>query len=331
MAKKVLTPEEVQAKLEKKAAKRKLFFGTFTKALAFFLAIALAYSLAVIAFTPATIASTNATAQQSGTTNGGDDEVDFGGSTGSTGSTDSTGSTGSTGDAGSAGGAQASTVSKADAVKAVNEATKKAATASYTWARKCWYTDPVDVGSATSLLNGIIQGVDENASLDSVVGGFLDITGEENDPPKTADVVGGKAAEGMKEKFLIKAMELTEGDVKQYQVDGNKYMFQLNACTNPQKDGSNALHHATNDFITFGEVNESIAGALGEGIVTVTDSSQIKYSSIVIVATIENGSLTNLELSYTLTVNPLDLSVKITSVKGTGAGKMSATYSNFKY
>ena len=30
MAKKVLTPEEVQAKLEKKAAKRKLFFGTFT-------------------------------------------------------------------------------------------------------------------------------------------------------------------------------------------------------------------------------------------------------------------------------------------------------------
>ena len=327
MAKKVLTPEEVQAKLEKKAAKRKLFFGTFTKALAFFLAIALAYSLAVIAFTPATVASTNAPAQTGGTTEP-DDEVSFGGT--STGTTGDSGSTGSTG--GSTGGDQAATVSKADAVKAVNEATKKAATASYTWARKCWYTDPVDVGSATSLLNGIIQGVDENASLDSVVGGFLDITGEENDPPKTADVVGGKVpAEGMKEKFLIKAMELTEGDVKQYQVDGNKYMFQLNACTNPQKDGSNALHHATNDFITFGEVNESIAGALGEGIVTVTDKSQIKYSSIVIVATIENGTLTNLELSYALTVNPLDLSVKITSVKGTGAGKMSATYSNFKY
>ena len=330
MAKKVLTPEEVQAKLEKKAAKRKLFFGTFTKALAFFLAIALAYSLAIIAFTPATVATTNAPAQQGGTAGGSDegDNVDFGGSTGTT---DSTGSTGSTGSTDSTGGTQASTVSKADAVKAVNEATKKAATASYTWARKCWYTDPVDVGSATSLLNGIIQGVDENASLDSVVGGFLDITGTENDPPKTADVVGGKAAEGMKEKFVLKAMELTEGDVKQYQVDGNKYMFQLNACTNPQKDGSNALHHATNDFITFEEVNTSIAEALGEGIVTVTDKSQIKYSSIVIVATIENGSLTNLELSYALSVNPLDLSVKITSVKGTGAGKMSATYSNFKY
>ena len=331
MAKKVLTPEEVQAKLEKKAAKRKLFFGTFTKALAFFLAIALAYSLAIIAFTPATVATTNAPAQQGGTTDGGDDgDVDFGGSTGSTGSTDS-GSTGSTGSTGSAGDAQSSTVAKADAVKAINDATKKAATASYTWARKCWYTKPVDVGSATSLLNGIIQGVDENASIDSVVGGFLDITGTENDEPKTADVVNGKAAEGMKEKFVLKAMELTEGDVKQYQVDGNKYMFQLNTCTNPQKDGSNALHHATNDFITFDEVNKSIGEALGEGIVTVTDKSQIKYSSIVIVATIENGSLTNLELSYALSVNPLDLSVKITSVKGTGAGKMSATYSNFKY
>ena len=50
MAKKNFTPEEMQAKAEKNAANCKLFFGTFTKALAVFLAIVIAWSLVTIAF-----------------------------------------------------------------------------------------------------------------------------------------------------------------------------------------------------------------------------------------------------------------------------------------
>ena len=51
MAKKNYTPEEMQAKAEKKAANCKIFFGTFTKALAVFLAVVIAWSLVTIAFT----------------------------------------------------------------------------------------------------------------------------------------------------------------------------------------------------------------------------------------------------------------------------------------
>ena len=51
MAKKVKTPEEVQAALEKKVAKRAIFFSTFRKALALFLGIAFTFAMVQIAFT----------------------------------------------------------------------------------------------------------------------------------------------------------------------------------------------------------------------------------------------------------------------------------------
>ena len=211
MAKKVLTPEEFQAKLEKKTAKRNLFFGTFTKALAFFLAIAIAWSLAAIAFAPAigggTVVNGGAQTQQGGSesTGGNDDVVDFGGS----GSGDANTPSGDSGDANTpSGDSGAADTSKADAIKAVNDATAKVYKGNYKWERKCYFTSPIDVGGATDTLNGIIQGVDENASIDSVVGGFLGITGTKDDPAWTADVKGGKLpAEGRmnNEKYLMKA------------------------------------------------------------------------------------------------------------------------------
>ena len=51
MAKKIITPEEYRAKLEKKAAKRKRFFESFLKTLAMCLAIGLTYSAVTIAYT----------------------------------------------------------------------------------------------------------------------------------------------------------------------------------------------------------------------------------------------------------------------------------------
>ena len=334
MAKKVLTPEEFQAKLEKKAAKRNLFFGTFTKALAFFLAIAIAWSLAAIAFAPAiggTVVSGGSQTQDGGSSSSGgnDGAVDFGGS-----STTPDASTPSGGDSGSSSGdAGSADNSKADAIKAVNDATAKVYKGNYKWERKCYFTSPIDVGSATSTLNGIIQGVDENASIDSVVGGFLGITGTKDAPAWTADVKGGQLPAESKmdqEKYLMKAFALTEGDVMQYKVDGNTYMFQLNACNNPQKDGANALNHVTNDFITLKEVQDGVAGALGSaGSLLKVESCDVDFSAIVVKAVIEGGNLKSVSISYSMNVKALNLKATLLPITGKGAGDMICTYSNF--
>ncbi len=343
MAKKVLTPEEVKAKMEKKSAKRKLFFGTFTKALAFFLAIAMAYSLATIAFTPVTVPAGTAVqgGQQSGgeSTDGGDDVIDFGGES-STPSGDSGSASTPSGDSGSAStpsgdsGSASTGVTKADAVKALNDATAKAAKASYKWERECYYTKPLEV-SGKSTLDKVIQMVDKNATVDSVVGGFLDITGEGN--KMQADVVNGQLPEsGMKQKdkFLMIASTLTENDVKQYKVEGNKYMFQLNACNRPQKDGSNALSKVTNDFITKDEVNEGIQGALsgaGLGSLVTVNDIDVDFKSILVVAEIVDGKLVKYDISYTMDVKAMELKALGIGVGGSGAGELKVSYFDFKY
>ena len=308
MAKKVLTPEEVQAKLEKKAAKRKLFFGTFTKALAFFLAIAMVYSLAIIAFTPQTI-TTGAPTQSGNTSNGFEDYDDNSSNTG-------TGDVG-TGDAGNAGNA-GNADQTADVIKAFNDATAKAAGGSYHWARKGEFTKDVaiDPSFMTSAVDSIIKAIDSNSSLNSVVGGFIGIADKE------ADVVGGQAPEGMDAKYLLKASTITAADVQSATVNGNEYTIKIKNATNPSADS--AMGRATNDYITIAEVNESIASFTTA--ISVKDSSKANYKNMVIVATIENGNLTNLTYSYEFDAT-LELSI---GAKGTGAAKITATYSNIK-
>ena len=340
MAKKVKTPEEVKAAIEKRTAKRTLFFGTFRKALAFFLAIAFTFALVQIAFTAkngVAVATGTGTGTGNGSesvsTNTGDDGlVDFGGS-----DTDGNGGTSDTPDADkpSEGGnsGESTSDSKAEAIKLLNEATAKAASAAYNWSRKCYYTRKIDV-TGREALNKVIGMVDKSASVDTVVGGFLDVTGEKDDPPKTAKKAKGNAApEGMKDKFLLKAMTLTEGDVAQCVKQGDVYKFQLNSCENPQKDGNNALHHATNDFSTQGEVAQSISEALGS-LANLIDlqSLDAKFTSIVIAAEIKDGKLVSLSLSYDFDVTDLKLkALKTVNVEGNGAARVEETYNNFVY
>ncbi|MBR2455453.1 MAG: hypothetical protein IKB36_05340, partial [Clostridia bacterium] len=220
---------------------------------------------------------------------------------------------------------------KAKAVATLNSATAAAKSKSYTWERKCYFTQPLDVGSATSTLNGIIQRVDPNANIDSVVGGFIGRTGEKNDPAWTAEVVNGqRPAEGTKmteDKYLMIATKLTASDVTSYTVDGNKYTFNLATCKNPQKDGKNALNHVTNDFITLGEVQKGVKDALGAlSFLLSVDSLDADYESIVVTAEIKDGNLVNFSISYHMNVKSLKLSV----AEGTGAGDMICTYKNFK-
>ena len=349
MAKKNYTPEEMQAKMDKKSANCKLFFGTFTKALAVFLAVVIAWSLVAIAFTAPSMGGTvvagtatnnsTSTDDNTGSTDapitedenllGGDETTDVpaGDET-----TDAPAGDETT-DAPAGNDAPAAAVTKADVAKLLNEVTAKAAKGSYKWTRKAWYTKELDVGNATGTLNKVIQMVDENATLDSVVGGFLSISGKESDPAWEGQVKNGKLpAEGrMKEdKFLLKGFTLTEADIKVMNVSGNTYKLQLNACKTPLKDGKNALHHVTNDFITKDEVAKGVADGLGSlGNLVTINELDVDYTAILVTVVVENNALKSVNMSYTMTVNALKLKAMGINITGTGAGKMECSYSNF--
>ena len=326
MAKKVKTPEEFQASMEKKIAKRTLFFGTFRKALALFLGIAFTFAMVQIAFTKgAGTAATGGTGSDSTPKSTEQATVDLVGDE----STVKEGETMKDKDGNDIVG-----LSKADAVKLLNDATAQAAKAGYDWSRKCYYTDDgalkvVALGKdATGILNDAIKTVAPETSLDKVVGGFLDITGD-GDPLAAKKAKGSAAApEGMKEKFLLKAMALTEGDVAKFVQTGNVYKFQLNTCDNPQKDGGNALHRVTNDFVTHDEVKTDVSNAIS---IIKVESTEVQFSEIVIVAEIKDGKLTSLSLNYLMDVKNLNLKVTLASVAGTGKGRVEETYKNFVY
>lgn len=335
MAKKNYTPEEMQAKAEKKAANCKIFFGTFTKALAVFLAVVIAWSLVTIAFTAPSMGGTvvAGTATNNGGSTSTDDvggnDVDApadenllgGDETTDTPADDET-SDAPAGDENADAPAGNKEMTKADVIKLFNETSAKAAKGSYKLSRVGKIVKNIDVGSATNALNSIIKGVDENASLDTVVGGFLGIK-----DPINAVVTNGKG-EGFDGKYMIKAMALTEADVQDFAVNGDKYTVQIKACTNP--NANSALAHATNDYVTFPEVNASIAKEVGSAVKIVEGESQANYTKILFTATIVDGKMTNLEYSYTFSAS---LKIKLTVMPATGTGETDITgkYTNIKY
>lgn len=331
MAKKVLTPEEVKAKLDKKAAKRALFFGTFTKALAFFLAIAIAWSLAAIAFTPAlntgVVAGNNTTQQSSTTTPGGTTTP---GSTTTPGGTD-TPDTPNTPNTPSGTDTPSGDVNKTVA-DAVNAATAKAAKGSYEMERVCKYQEGKGInvkmlgGDATSVLNGVITAVDEKASLDSVVGGFLGVGTKKikvtNGAGKRYGSDGTMADLTAEEKdYLLKATNLSASDLASASVNGNVYTFTLANIADPQKDNKNPMHKATNDFITETQVKTAI-GSITDAITV--ESAKVNYYSISFKATIENGNLKQLDMSYKADA-VMKLKVAL-AIDGTGSMEVNTTY-----
>ena len=326
MAKKVLTPEQAEIKAMKKAKKSEnwtKFWAIVLAAVLTFGVFSLGKSAGEDAAAAGAVVSGEGTGE-TGSVDEGNDNVDFGGSTGSTGSTDA-GSTGSTGSTNSGASAGAADTSKADAIALLNKVTAAAASGSYNWKRVSDYTEDgaIDVGSATDTLDGIIKGVDENASLDSVVGGFLGIG------TKEAAVVNGKLPEkGMSEQHLLVGTKLTDADIQQFAKNGDVYMFQIKKCSNPKKDGSNPLSRATNDFFTHEEVVKGISDAVGSALTV--DSSDVTYSSIVVKATIVGEKLTNFELSYTFSAT-LNLKAVVVPITGKGKATNNAVYSNIAY
>ena len=214
--------------------------------------------------------------------------------------------------------ADAGAFSKANAHEMFNKWTAAAAKKSYKFARVCAYTPDgaIDVGSATGTLNKIIQAIDENSSLDSVVGGFLGIGNRDG------EVKNGVIPEGMNVQYALKAMALTAADVKEASANGNKYTVKLGNFANPQKDGKNAFSRATNDFFTHQEVVDGIAGFTTAIKVNSTD---IQYSNVTLTAVVDGDNLKTLEINYGFSAKMVLKAVVTINGQGKATNKMTYT------
>ena len=212
--------------------------------------------------------------------------------------------------------APAADMTKAEFVAFLNAETAKAAKGTYNYNRNCSYTSPVDVGGATGILNGIISAIDENSSLDTVVGDFLGIGVKKGTMPK----------DGLKDDYQIKATKLTEADLGNFNASNGVYTFTLANATNPKKTNATPFSRFTNDFITHEEVVDGIAGFTTA--ITVNDTT-VNYKDIKVTVTVADGKITNIKYSYAFdAVLVLKAGIKIT---GKGAAVTKAEFSNIKY
>lgn len=317
----VLTPEELEAKNARKEEKRKIFGETFFKSLAVLMSIVLVYSIVYIAFGQGTTIEQKVVTQ--GTSNTGNGGAAQGGS--STGGNTAGGATSNTGTSSDA---PASDASEAKTVAdALNSATKAVvdSKAGYDWARKCEYTTPIDVGNATATLNKVIHMVDENADLNSVVGGFLGVGDKKLTIKKGEDAAAAIDYHGT--NYALKATSLKPEDLKGLKVDGDSFEFTLDNVTTPAKDGSNSLSRFTNDIITKDEVEAEIKAQVQ--VVTV-NSLDGEYTNIKVKGTITDGKLVSLEYE-TSTSAKLALKALGIGINGSGAIHTTASYKNFVY
>ena len=321
-----LTPEE-------KAAKKLRHSNGWVRFWAIVVALALTagiYGLASKTASKESAATGTATASGSST---GSSSSSSGSSSGSSSSSSSGASASSSssasasaGDSSGAAAAASSGVDAAAAAEAINAATAKAVAAGYHWTRTAEYTEPVDVGNATSALNKIIQGIDSEADLNSVVGGFIGIGDKEMDIAK-----GGNAAEQIEyhgENYALQATSLQASDLKNLKVDGNTYTFEVENASSPQTDKSTAMSRLTNDILTQDQVSTEIKNFVSAANV---NSAAIEYSNIKATVVIEDGTLKEFKYSYDGKVTELNIKIAIVSVNGKGAMHVEGAYTNFAY
>ena len=269
----------------------------------------------------ATGSSTGSSSSSSGSSSGSSSSSSSGASASS-----SSGASASAGDSSGAAAAASSGVDAAAAAEAINAATAKAVAAGYHWTRTAEYTEPVDVGNATGALNKIIQGIDSEADLNSVVGGFIGIGDKEMDIAK-----GGNAAEQIEyhgENYALQATSLQASDLKNLKVDGNTYTFEVENASSPQTDKSTAMSRLTNDILTQDQVSTEIKNFVSAANV---NSAAIEYSNIKATVVIEDGTLKEFKYSYDGKVTELNIKIAIVSVNGKGAMHVEGAYTNFAY
>ena len=322
-----LTPEE-------KAAKKLRHSNGWVRFWAIVVALALTagiYGLASVTAGKETAATGTTTASGSSTgssssSSGSSSGSSSSSSSGASASSSSSGASASAGDNSGAAAAASTGVDAAAAAEAINAATAKAVAAGYHWTRTAEYTEPVDVGNATGALNKIIQGIDSEADLNSVVGGFIGIGDKEMDIAK-----GGNAAEQIEyhgENYALQATSLQASDLKNLKVDGNTYTFEVENASSPQTDKSTAMSRLTNDILTQDQVSTEIKNFVS---VANVNSAAIEYSNIKATVVIEDGTLKEFKYSYDGKVTELNIKIAIVSVNGKGAMHVEGAYTNFAY
>ena len=322
-----LTPEE-------KAAKKLRHSNGWVRFWAIVVALALTAGIYGLASTTAskesaatgTAAASGSSTGSSSSSSGSSSGSSSSSSSGASASSSSSGASASAGDNSGAAAAASTGVDAAAAAEAINAATAKAVAAGYHWTRTAEYTEPVDVGNATSALNKIIQGIDSEADLNSVVGGFIGIGDKEMDIAK-----GGNAAEQIEyhgENYALQATSLQASDLKNLKVDGNTYTFEVENASSPQTDKSTAMSRLTNDILTQDQVSTEIKNFVSAANV---NSAAIEYSNIKATVVIEDGTLKEFKYSYDGKVTELNIKIAIVSVNGKGAMHVEGAYTNFAY
>ena len=322
-----LTPEE-------KAAKKLRHSNGWVRFWAIVVALALTAGIYGLASKTAskesaatgTVAASGSSTGSSSSSSGSSSGSSSSSSSGASASSSSSGASASAGDSSGAAAAASSGVDAAAAAEAINAATAKAVAAGYHWTRTAEYTEPVDVGNATSALNKIIQGIDSESDLNSVVGGFIGIGDKEMDIAK-----GGNAAEQIEyhgENYALQATSLQASDLKNLKVDGNTYTFEVENASSPQTDKSTAMSRLTNDILTQDQVSTEIKNFVSAANV---NSAAIEYSNIKATVVIEDGTLKEFKYSYDGKVTELNIKIAIVSVNGKGAMHVEGAYTNFAY
>lgn len=218
----------------------------------------------------------------------------------------------------------------------INKATAAAvnAKAGYDWERHCT-VDNIDVGGATDTLNKIIQGVDPNADLNSVVGGFLGRGDKQETVPKgmTLDTIDVPKDDGSTEKlyhgsnYTLKATTLQAGDIQNLKVNGDTYEFDIPDSSNPDRSDNTPLSRFTNDIVVLDEVNKEIKDQVS---VVNVNSLDANYRNIHVKVVITDNQLKELSYSMQATAN-LGLKALVVPINGSGNLDANAKYSNFVY
>lgn len=205
---------------------------------------------------------------------------------------------------------------KAQAAELVRAYTQRAAAGGYTVNGVCKITKDVDVGSATATLNQIIQRVDPNADINSVVGAFLG-TGEQS-----YTVCAGETSVG---RYDLQAFTFSEADIADYRQADNVLYIRLKDCKNPQKNGAQTLSKVTSAFPTEAEVRAAMQEI---GVPITVSKLTSNVSDILLTVTLSDSGLESVRLHF---VNDLTLNLRmsVVGIDGTGQTTTDIVYSDF--
>lgn len=231
--------------------------------------------------------------------------------------------------------AEGTDVGEADVREAVvallNEATAKAAGASYTVNRSSAYTEGgnVSIGEATETVNTVLGAA--NTSLDVLVGAFNGVGDVQ------ANVVNG-AAEDVNENYFLMATQLQADDIAVVKANPltGEYAFLLKDVANPNRRADCGLTRMTNDYLVQNELAPLVADLASSNndafsLVKLSDL-EMNYSGVAVSFRVNplTGELTSLSYGYT-SYGKFTVRTNTIQVVGAATTTTTATYNDFVY